>query len=122
MLKAISTFCLCLAATSGACVAQGSRDYTGPFTTKALYVMCSSSNKIERDKCNFYLQGLMYGLKMARFDGGKLQVCLPEMNTEAARLRIVQFINATTGGKPETNGDSGDWVAFMGLAAGNLCK
>jgi hypothetical protein len=26
------------------------------------------------------------------------------------------------GGKPSSNKDGGDWMAFMGLAAGNVCK
>jgi hypothetical protein len=36
-------------------------------------------------------------------------VCLPEMTAEAARLRILQFIEATTGGNPSSNKDGGDW-------------
>jgi hypothetical protein len=49
-------------------------------------------------------------------------ICLPDMTPETARLRILQFIEAATGGKPSSNKDGGDWMAFMGLAAGNVCK
>ena len=97
-------------------------DYTGPFPTKALYALCSRNDRASRDKCNMYLQGLMYGLTVSHKMEGKLNICLPEMTVEQARLRIIQFIDATTNGKPETNKDSGDWVAFLGLASGNVCK
>lgn len=97
-------------------------DYTGPFTTKILYTMCSQEDRASRDRCDIYIQGLMYGINISRSLESKLHVCLPEMSIEAARTRILQFIDTTTGGKPETNGDGGDWMAFMGLAAGNLCK
>ena len=101
---------------------EGFKDYTGPFPTKALYAMCSRSDRASRDKCNMYLQGLMYGLNVSHSMEGKLKICLPDMSTEAARLRIIQFIDATTNRKPETNKDSGDWIAFLGLASGNVCK
>lgn len=39
-------------------------DYVGPFTTQALYDLCSNPNS--RDKCDLYLQGLIYGLKAQR--------------------------------------------------------
>jgi len=35
--------------------------------------------------------------------------------------RVLSFIDGVTDGKPETNGDSGQWVAYIALAAGNLC-
>lgn len=70
-----------------------------------------------------YIQGLMYGLKMQRAMQEKgMPVCLPEMSPETARLRILGFINATTGGRPDSNKDGGDWMAFLGLAGGNICK
>jgi hypothetical protein len=101
--------------------AEEPRDYTGPFPTAALYRMCS--DQASRDKCRAYLQGLMYGLtaQKSMSDRGA-PVCLPDLTPEAARLRLLQFIDATTGGKPSSNKDAGDWVAFLALASGNLCK
>ena len=124
MRKAIFALSLCLGLASGVpgADAEDIKDYSGPFTTRFLYQMCSQNDRISRDKCDMYIQGLMYGLNIPRATQGKLQVCLPKMSTEAARLHILQFIDAMTGGKPETNGDGGDWIAFMGLSAGNLCK
>jgi hypothetical protein len=49
-------------------------------------------------------------------------ICLPDMTPEAARQRILQFIEAASGGNPANNKDGGDWMAFMALAAGNICK
>ena len=45
--------------------AHAIEDYKGPFTTQALFTMCSSNNLVLREKCNIYLQGLMYGLRRA---------------------------------------------------------
>ena len=42
----------------------------------------------------------------------------PDMSPEIARLRILNFINGVTGGRPSNNKDGGDWMAFMGVAAG----
>src|ERR1700694_593842 len=112
MHKAIVAFNLCVILSSGAFAAEGFTDYTGPFTTKVFYTMCSRDDRISRDKCDMYIQGLMYGLNVSRSIRGKLQVCLPNMSTEVARVLILQFIQGTTGGKPETNGDGGDWMAF----------
>jgi hypothetical protein len=98
-------------------------DYAGPFTTEYLYAMCSQNDTSSREKCNLYLQGLLYGLNTAKSMQQKgTSVCLPEMTPEAARLRILQFIEATTGGNPSSNKDGGDWMAFLGVAAGNICK
>ena len=41
---------------------------------------------------------------------------------EAARLRILNFIDGITGGNPSNNKDGGDWMAFMGIATGNTCN
>jgi hypothetical protein len=101
---------------------EGFKDYTGPFPTKALYAMCSRNDRASRDKCNMYIQGLMYGLNVSHAMEEKLKVCLPDMTIEVARLRVLQFIDVTTNGKPEANKDSGDWIAFLGLASGNVCK
>ncbi len=99
------------------------RDYTGPFTTEFFYAMCSQNDISSREKCNFYLQGLLYGLTTQKSMQQKgMSICLPEMTPETARLRILQFIDAATGGDPSKNKDGGDWMAFMGLAAGNICK
>lgn len=128
LVAALVSLTLCVpAATTGWAqgnppASEGFKDYTGPFPTKALYTMCSRPDRASRDKCNLYIQGLMYGLNVSHQMEGKLKICLPEMTVEAARLRIIQFIDATTGGKPESNKDSGDWVAFLGLASGNVCK
>ena len=98
-------------------------DYAGPFTTEFLYAMCSENNSVSREKCNLYLQGLLYGLKIQRSMQQKgMEVCLPEMTPETARLRILNFIDQTTRGKPSNNKDGGDWMAFMGVSTGNLCK
>jgi hypothetical protein len=85
--------------------------------------MCSQSDTASREKCNYYLQGLLYGLSVQRAMQQKgTAVCVPEMTPEAARRRILQFIEAATGGNPANNKDGGDWMAFMALAAGNICK
>jgi len=102
--------------------AEDIRDYTGPFTTKALYTMCSRNDPVSRDKCNMYTQGLMYGLRVSHSIQDRLQICLPKISAAEARTRILQFVDATTSGKPETNGDGGDWMAFMALSSGNICK
>jgi hypothetical protein len=102
--------------------AHAESDYVGPFPTQRLYAMCSDNNPAERDKCNFYIQGMIYGLNI-QIANKDMKACLPKtITTEAARLKILQFIDGTTGGKPASNKDGGDWMAFMGLAAGNLCK
>jgi hypothetical protein len=99
------------------------KDYAGPFTTEFLYAMCSQNDTSSREKCNLYLQGLLYGLTVQKSMQQKgTSVCLPEMSPETARLRILQFIDGATGGNPSNNKDGGDWMAFMGVAAGNLCK
>jgi hypothetical protein len=51
-----------------------------------------------------------------------MAICLLAMDVETARLRILNFIDMTTGGNPDNNKDGGDWMAFMSLAAGNTCK
>jgi hypothetical protein len=110
--------------------AHAVEDYKGPFSTQALYTMCASKNPALREKCNLYLQGLMYGLRVqiVMKDDGML-VCLPDnMTTELARQNLIDFINSITHGNPSSNGDSGDWVAYMSLESGgsltgghNLC-
>ena len=93
------------------------------FTTEYLYTMCSQNDTRSRERCTLYLQGLLYGLNTAKsMQQNGTSVCLPEMTAEAARLRILQFIEATTGGNPSSNKDGGDWMAFLGVAAGNICK
>jgi len=44
------------------------------------------------------------------------------MTSEIARPKILGFIDEVTGGRPSNNKDGGDWMAFMGVAAGNICK
>jgi len=120
MRNAIVALTLWIVLTSAAHAVE---DYTGSFTTQALYTMCSTNNPISRSKCNLYLQGLLYGLNIQKFVQDKhMPVCLPAMTPEQARVHILQFIDGMTGGKPSTNGDSGDWIAFMGVAAGHICK
>ena len=103
--------------------AESATDYVGPFTTQALYTMCSENDVVSREKCNLYLQGLLYGLNTARsMQEHGMPVCLPKMTPEEARVRVLQLIDATTGRNPSTNKDGGDWMAFMGVASGNLCK
>jgi hypothetical protein len=98
-------------------------DYVGPFTTEYLYALCSQNDTSSREKCNLYIQGLLYGLNTAKTLREKgTTVCLPDMTPEAARLRILSFIDAITANSPSNNKDGGDWMAFMGVAAGNLCK
>jgi hypothetical protein len=85
--------------------------------------MCSQDDTVSREKCDYYLQGLLYGLNVQKSMQQKgMAICLPDMTPETARLRILQFIEAATGGKPSSNKDGGDWMAFMGLAAGNVCE
>ena len=99
------------------------KDYAGPFTTEVLYTLCTQPDRLTREKCDLYLKGLMYGLSIQRsMQEQGMPVCLPEMNVEEARTRILKFIAGTTGGRPSNNKDGGDWMAFMGLAAGNICK
>jgi hypothetical protein len=110
-------------AAQNAPVAHDPEDYTGPFTTQVFYTMCSRNDAISREKCYLYIQGLLYGITRARLMHERgLPVCLPEMTPETARLRILNFINGTTAGKPSNNKDGGDWMAFLGIAAGNTCK
>jgi len=114
-------FAVCVAATGVR--AQSPADYVGPFTTQALYTMCSENDAVSREKCDLYLQGLLYGLNTARsMQEHGTPVCLPKMRPEEARARVLQLIDATTGRNPSTNKDGGDWMAFMGVASGNLCK
>jgi hypothetical protein len=102
---------------------DSTKDYAGPFTTAVLYALCSRNDATSREKCNLYLQGLLYGLRIQKSMQQKgTSVCLPEMSPETARLRILQLIDATTAGNPSNNKDDGDWMAFMGVAAGNICK
>jgi hypothetical protein len=113
---------ICAAVAAGAAAADDQpKDYVGPFPTTALYRMCSDPGS--RDKCRAYLQGLVYGItaQKSMTDRGA-PVCLPDLTPEDARARVVQFIDATMGGKPSTNKDSGDWIAFIALASGNMCK
>jgi hypothetical protein len=115
--------CFIFAATSAARAGGAPEDYNGPFTTQALYAMCSAEDPVSREKCHAYLQGLIYGLNMQRtMQKRGMPVCLPDMTAEAARLRVLKFIDGTTGGKPDNNKDGGDWMAFLGLSAGNICK
>lgn len=103
--------------------ADSVKDYVGPFSTQVLYTMCSQNDANSREKCDLYIQGLLYGLKTQRaMQENGMPICLPEMNLEAARARILQFIDGTTGGRPSNNKDGGDWMAFMGVASGNICK
>ncbi len=121
--KTIVRVSLCLGPASGARAGNDIKDYTGPFTTQALYTMCSQKNQISRDKCNIYNQSLIYGLKTQRdMQTHDMAICLLAMDVETARLRILNFIDMTTGGNPDNNKDGGDWMAFMSLAAGNTCK
>jgi hypothetical protein len=83
-------------------------DYTGPFTTQVLYKMCSQDDKISRDKCVMYVQGLIYGLTVGRNMQEKgMSVCMPEISPEAGRLRILEFIRGVIGGQPANNKDGG---------------
>ncbi len=103
--------------------AEQPADYTGPFTAQVLYTMCSQDDPTSREKCNLYIQGLLYGLHIGRTMQQKgAPVCLPAMDVETARRRILQFIDASTGGNPAANKDGGDWMAFISLAAGHICK
>ena len=103
--------------------ADDNRSYAGPFTTQVLYTMCSQDNAISREKCILYIQGLIYGLNTQKsMQEQGAPVCLPAMSSETARVRILIFIEANTGGKPSNNKDGGDWMAFMGLAVGNICN
>jgi hypothetical protein len=77
-------------------------NYKGPFTTQVLYTMCSNEDSALREKCDIYLQGLMYGLKMQiymkKVNDKDMTVCLPEITVEAARLNMLRFIDTMTGG------------------------
>jgi hypothetical protein len=121
--KTIMTISLCLGLASGAQAANEAQDYVGPFTTQLLYSLCSRNTSTSRNTCYAYIQGLMYGLNTERSMQEKgMPVCLPEMSLETARLNILKFIDGTTGGRPGNNKDGGDWMAFLGLATGNICK
>ena len=123
-LMAVAAAAALIAPVSGVVrAADGVKDYTGPFTTQVLYQMCSQDDPVARAKRYMYIDGLMYGLNIQKSMHEKgMPVCLPALNSEAARVRILRFIDGTTGRKPENNKDGGDWMAFMGLAAGNICK
>ena len=99
------------------------KDYEGPFTTQALYTMCSANDASSREKCDLYIQGLLSGLNIQRsMQQHGMPVCLPNLTPEMARVRILQLIDETTAGNPSKNKDGGDWMAFMGVASGNICK
>lgn len=101
----------------------GIKDYEGPFTTQFLYTLCAQNDADAREKCNLYIQGLLYGMNISKSMRDKgTEICLPPMTTEAARVRILQFIDAASGGNPSNNKDGGNWMAFTGVAAGNVCK
>ncbi len=103
--------------------AEEPADYKGPFPTSALYEMCSKSDQVSREKCAAYLQGMIYGVRIQKQMSDKgMAVCLPEVAAEQARKRVTGFIDQVTGGHPSNNKDGGDWIAFMALAEGNLCK
>lgn len=120
-MRGILALLLCIGIVSTALADQ--RDYTGPFTTEVLYQRCSRDDATSRAECDMYIQGLVYGLRVARsFEAQGMSVCVPEIAPDAARLRILRFIDQTTGGRPANNKDGGNWMAFMALAAGNLCK
>ncbi len=112
---------ICMGLASAVAAEPAPRDYVGPFPTERLYAMCTDSQ--QRETCLMYLQGLMAGLRIQRnlTEQGSA-VCLPEMSPEQARVRIVQLIDVTTKGRPQDNKDSGDWIATVALASGNLCK
>jgi hypothetical protein len=101
-MRAISSaMALSIAWTATAAAAEQFKEYTGPFPTKALYALCSDKSPAAREKCSFYLQGLMYGIKTQRgMHERDVPVCLPDLSIEAARQRILGFIDTTTGGKP----------------------
>lgn len=125
MAKALWVFCLCILLTKPAGAAEGFVDYTGPFTTKVFYDLCSRSDAASKEKCGLYIQGLTYGVQAAVSLQKRLKLCPPDISTEAARAQILKFIAGATGGRPETNADGGDWMAFMGLVAGHAgdaCK
>lgn len=125
MARAFWTICLCVALIKPATAAEGFVDYTGPFTTKVFYTLCSRTDQASREKCDLYIQGLMYGVRITLSMRDKLKLCPPDISAEAARIQILQFIAGATGGKPETNADGGNWTAFMGLVAGHAgaaCK
>lgn len=109
-------------ATAPPSVGVEPKEYKGPFTTQVLYTMCSRHDATSREKCHLYIQGLLYGLNTGKaMQDESMPVCLPSMSPEQARVQILRFIRGTTGGRPSNNKDGGDWMAFMGVAAGNLC-
>jgi hypothetical protein len=118
--KSLVTGAVLLASVAPA-LTEEPKDYVGPFPTQMLYDLCS--NPVSREKCNLYIQGLLNGIRTQRsMHEHGLPVCLPEMTTETARLNILKFIDGVTGGRPSNNKDGGDWMAFLGVAAGNTCK
>jgi len=121
MRKVVTTILLMTAILAGRALAV--ENYRGPFSTQAIYQLCSDDERTSREKCELYLQGLLYGIKASRSMEQKgMPVCLPSIGIEEARRRVLRLIDATTGAKPETNKDGGDWMAFLGLVNGNLCK
>jgi hypothetical protein len=123
MRRTIISLTICIGVASIVHADDEIKDYTGPFTTQVLYDMCSRSDRVSRNKCYMYIQGLIYGIKTQRVmrEHG-MDICLPEMAPEEARLRILNFIDGTTGGRPQNNKDGGNWMAFLGLSTGNLCS
>jgi hypothetical protein len=102
MRKTIAALGVCVGAASGA-RADEPKDYTGPFTTQVLYTMCSQNDATSREKYDLYIQGLLYGLNTQKsMQENGMPVCLPKMNPEAACVRILQFIDGTTGGSLQT--------------------
>jgi hypothetical protein len=103
--------------------AKEPEDYKGNFSTQALYDLCSTNDSASKEKCEIYIQGLMYGLMSGRVVlHGSLSICVPKMDIETARRRILEFVDGVTEHHPSNNKDGGDWIALMALAAGNVCK
>jgi hypothetical protein len=96
-------------------------DYVGSFTTEVLYKLCTQESQEARQKCDLYLQGLLSGLDISKtMQVNNMQLCLPKMTSEDARVKVVSFINGITGGRPSSNKDGGDWMAFMGVSVGHM--
>jgi len=98
-------------------------DYKGAFSTQVLYDLCSRKDDASKDKCMLYIQGLLSGLTVGRLVLSKsLAICVPKMDIENARQRILDFIDRVTDHHPANNRDGGDWMAFLALSEGHVCK
>jgi hypothetical protein len=92
----------------------------GPFTTEFLYAMCSQNDTVSREKCDYYLQGLLYGLNVQKSMQQKAWNLSPGNDSGNGAAAHPAIHRGGDWRQAIQHKDGGDWMAFMGLAAGNV--